>query len=103
MLRNQQNTVLVRGFIYPPHSYHLIAGSLQTIHQVRLVTTLPWVVYNECTMPYYGVAENVKTTAICASLKKNTSRLIVSISDRKHHIFCCRNYLPNDGYQSSLS
>ena len=44
-------------------------------------------------MPYYGVAENVKTIAICASLKKNTSRLIVSISDRKHHIFCCRNLI----------
>ena len=33
-------------------------------------------------MPYYGIAENVKTTAICSSLKNNTSRLIVSISDR---------------------
>ena len=39
----------------------------------------------ECTMPY-GVAENVHTTAACPSLKENTSRPIVSVSDRKHHL-----------------
>ena len=36
-------------------------------------------------MPY-GVAENVHTTATCPSLKENTSRLIVSVSDRKYHL-----------------
>ena len=34
----------------------------------------------------YGVAENVHTTAACPSLKENTSRPIVSVSDRKHHL-----------------
>ena len=59
MLRNQQNTCLVRRNIYPPHSYHFIGGSLQSIHQVRLV---PVPLARECIMPY-GVAENVHTTA----------------------------------------
>ena len=36
-------------------------------------------------MPY-GVAENVHTTAAYPSLKENTSRRIVSVSDRKHHL-----------------
>ena len=44
---------------YPPHSYHFIGGSLQSIHQVRLV---PVPLARECIMPY-GVAENVHTTA----------------------------------------
>ena len=39
----------------------------------------------ECAMPY-GAAENVHTTATCPSLKENTSRLVVSISDRIHHL-----------------
>ena len=53
----------------------------------------------ECTMPY-GVAENVHTTAACPSLKENTSRPIVSVSDRKHHLegyilsFIAENSLP---------
>ena len=52
----------------------------------------------ECTMPY-GVAENVHTTATCPSLKENTSRPVVSISDRIHHLeafilsFCCREFI----------
>ena len=37
------------------------------------------------TMPY-GVAENVHTNATCPSLKENTLRPIVSVSDRKHHL-----------------
>ena len=36
-------------------------------------------------MPY-GVAENVLTTAASPLLKENTSRPIVSVSDRKHHL-----------------
>ena len=59
MLRNQQNTCLVRRAINPPQSYHFIGGSLQSIHQVRLV---PVPLARECIMPY-GVAENVHTTA----------------------------------------
>ena len=39
----------------------------------------------ECTM-LYGVAENVCTTAACPLLKENTLRLIVSVSDSKHHL-----------------
>ena len=34
----------------------------------------------------FGVAENVHTTAACPSLKEKTSRPIVSVSDRKHHL-----------------
>ena len=50
-------------------------------------------------MPY-GVAENVHTTATCPSLKENTSRPVVSISDRIHHLeafilsFAAENSLP---------
>ena len=50
-------------------------------------------------MPY-GVAENVHTTATCPSLKENTSCLVVSISDRIHHLeafilsFAAENTLP---------
>ena len=53
----------------------------------------------ECTMPY-GVAENVPTTATCPSLKENTSRPVVSISDHIHHLeafilsFAAENSLP---------
>ena len=39
----------------------------------------------EGTMPY-GVAVNIYTTVACPSLKENTSRPIVSVSDRKHHL-----------------
>ena len=42
MLQSQQNTCLVRRTTYPPHSYHFIEGSLQTIHQVRLGPVTPW-------------------------------------------------------------
>ena len=48
----------------------------------------------------FGVAENVHTTAACPSLKENTSRPIVSVSDRKHHLegyilsFIAENSLP---------
>ena len=38
----------------------------------------------ECTMTF-GVAENVHTTAAYPSLNENTSHLIVSVSDCKHH------------------
>ena len=53
----------------------------------------------ECTMTF-SVAENVHTTAACPSLKENTSRPIVSVSDRKHHLegyivsFIAENSLP---------
>ena len=53
----------------------------------------------ECTM-LYGVAENVHPTAACPSLKENTLRPIVSVSDRKHHLeayilfFITENSLP---------
>ena len=50
MLRNQQNTCLLRRTIYPPHSYHFIGGSLQAIHQVRLVPVLPCHVSVQCRM-----------------------------------------------------
>ena len=48
----------------------------------------------------YGVAENVHPTAACPSLKENTSRPIVSVSDLKHHLeayilyFIAENSLP---------
>ena len=50
-------------------------------------------------MPY-GVAENVHITATCPSLKEDTSRPVVSISDRIHHLeafilsFAAENSLP---------
>ena len=50
-------------------------------------------------MPY-GVAVNIYTTVACPSLKENTSRPIVSVSDRKHHLegyilsFIAENLLP---------
>ena len=50
-------------------------------------------------MPY-SVAENVHTTATCPSLKENTSRPAVSISDHIHHLeafilsFTAENLLP---------
>ena len=51
----------------------------------------------ECTVPY-GVAENVHPTAACPSLKENTLRLIVSVSDRdlEAYILCfiAENSLP---------
>ena len=50
MLQNQQNICLVRRAIYPPQSYHFIGGSLQSIHQVRLVPVLPWHVSVQCLM-----------------------------------------------------
>ena len=50
MLRNRQNTCLVRRAIYPPQSYHFIGGSLQSIHQVKLVPVLPWHVSVQCFM-----------------------------------------------------
>ena len=39
----------------------------------------------ECTM-LYVVAENIHTTVTRHLLKKNTSRPIASVSDRKHHL-----------------
>ena len=48
----------------------------------------------------YGVAENVHPTAACPSLKENTLRPIISVSDRKHHLeayilsFITENSLP---------
>ena len=50
MLRNQQNTCLVKRTIYRPHSYHFIGGSLQLIQQVRLVPLLLWHVSVQCLM-----------------------------------------------------
>ena len=50
-------------------------------------------------MPY-SVGENFHTTATCPSLKENTSGLVVSISDRIHHLeafilsFAAENSLP---------
>ena len=96
MLRNQQNTCLLRRTIYPSDSYHFIGGSLQSIHQVRLVHALPWHVSGQCLMVQQKVSTPLQRSP---SLKENTSHLIVSVSDRKHHreacifIFCCRGFI----------
>ena len=93
MLRNQQNTFLVRRTIYPSHSYHFIGRSLRSIHQVRLVPVLPGHVSVQCLM----VQQKMSTPLQKMS---NTSRPIVRVSDRKHHLenyilyFIAENSLP---------
>ena len=71
MLRNQQHTCLVRRIIYPPHSYHFIGGSLQAIHQVRLVPVLPWHVSVHCLL----VQQKISTPLPHALCLKRTLRI----------------------------
>ena len=82
MLRNQQNTCLVRRTISTtPIPIHWRKPTSDLSSDINTCTPLA----RECTMPY-GAAENAHTTAVCPSLKENTSCPIVSDSDGKHHV-----------------